>query len=145
MHGERQAGIDPPAVDEDRAGAALAVVAALLGAGQAQVLAQRVEQRRARIDLQAVLLAIDRQRHLGVHGALDTRLGRAAGRRGDRAALLGPYWLLLDSGDAGCAKHDLAPVHVRNVWGTSEASIDQARKSERERGNRSLDPFQTEM
>ena len=44
-HGERQAGVDAPAVDQHRAGAALAVVAALLGAGEAEVLAQRVEQR----------------------------------------------------------------------------------------------------
>ena len=31
-----EAGIDPPAVDQDRAGAALAAVAALLGSGQVQ-------------------------------------------------------------------------------------------------------------
>ena len=37
--------------DDHRAGAALAVVAALLGAGQVQMLAQRVEQRRAGIDV----------------------------------------------------------------------------------------------
>ena len=43
--GERQARVDAPAVDQHRAGAALPVVAALLGAGQVQVLAQRVEQR----------------------------------------------------------------------------------------------------
>ena len=42
--GEREAGIDPPAVDEHGAGAALAAVAALLGAGQVETLAQQVEQ-----------------------------------------------------------------------------------------------------
>ena len=46
---ERQAGIDPPPVDEHRAGAALAAVAALLGAGQIEPLAQQVEQRDARV------------------------------------------------------------------------------------------------
>ena len=51
-HRERQAGVDPPAVDDHRAGAALAVVAALLGAGEMQVLAQRIEQRGAGVDLQ---------------------------------------------------------------------------------------------
>ena len=51
--GERQARVDAPAVDQHRAGAALPVVAALLGAGQVQVLAQRVEQRRARVQLEA--------------------------------------------------------------------------------------------
>ncbi len=50
-HGERQAGIDPPPVDHHGAGAALAVVAALLGAGQVQVLAQGVEQRGAGVEL----------------------------------------------------------------------------------------------
>ena len=54
--GERQAGIDPPPVDDHRAGAALAVVAALLGAGQVQMLAQRVEQRGARVELELVRL-----------------------------------------------------------------------------------------
>ena len=39
-----QAGVDHRAVDQHRAGAALALAAALLGAGQAEVLAQHVEQ-----------------------------------------------------------------------------------------------------
>ena len=47
--GERQAGIDAPAVDQHGAGAALAAVAALLGAGEVEPLAQQVEQRHARI------------------------------------------------------------------------------------------------
>ena len=46
---EREAGIDPPAVDEDRAGAALAAIAALLGAGEVETLAQEVEKRHARV------------------------------------------------------------------------------------------------
>ena len=46
---QRQARIDPPAVDQHRAGAALAAVAALLGAGQVQPLAQEIEQRDARV------------------------------------------------------------------------------------------------
>ena len=39
-----------PTVDQHRAGAALSMVAALLGAGQPQVLAQCIEQSRARIE-----------------------------------------------------------------------------------------------
>ena len=46
---QRQAGIDPPAVDQDRAGAALPAVAAFLGSGQVQALAQQIEQRDARV------------------------------------------------------------------------------------------------
>ena len=57
-HGQRQAGIDPPPVDDDRAGAALAVIAALLGAGEMQMLAQRIEQRGPRVELELARLAV---------------------------------------------------------------------------------------
>ena len=46
---ERKARIDPASVDNDRAGAALAAVAALLGSGQVQPFAQKIEKRDARI------------------------------------------------------------------------------------------------
>ena len=55
-HRQRQARVDPATVDDDRAGAALAVVAALLGAGQVQVFAQRIEQRGARVEFERVRL-----------------------------------------------------------------------------------------
>ena len=42
---QHQAGADQAAVDDDAAGAAVARAAAFLGAGQAQLVAQRVEQR----------------------------------------------------------------------------------------------------
>ena len=51
--------MDAPAVDQHGAGAALAVVAALLGAGQAQPLAQHVEQGRGCRHRQAVPSAVD--------------------------------------------------------------------------------------
>ena len=84
---ERQAGIHPPTVHQHRAGAALAVVAALLGAGHVQVLAQRVEQRGARVERHRVILAVDgeRHRHAARHVGLGTRgegLGRSVDRRG---------------------------------------------------------------
>ena len=41
---KRETGVDAPTIDNHRAGAALTVVAAFLGAGQMQMLAQRVEQ-----------------------------------------------------------------------------------------------------
>jgi hypothetical protein len=41
---EREAGVDAPAVDDDRTGAALTVIATLLGPSEVQMLAQRVEQ-----------------------------------------------------------------------------------------------------
>ena len=48
--GEHQAGLDRLAVEEHRAGAAGAAVADLLGAGEVEVVAQRVEQRHPRLD-----------------------------------------------------------------------------------------------
>ena len=51
--GEQQAGVRAAAVDEHGARAALPVVAALLGPGEPEVLAQHVEERRARVDLRA--------------------------------------------------------------------------------------------
>src|SRR3954470_4848560 len=47
--GEREAGVDPLAVDENGAGAALAAIASLLGSGQMEALTQEIEQRDARI------------------------------------------------------------------------------------------------
>jgi hypothetical protein len=43
---QREAGIDAPAVDQNRARAALAVIAAFLGPSEADVLAKRIQQRR---------------------------------------------------------------------------------------------------
>jgi hypothetical protein len=58
--GKREATVDAASVHMDGAGPALAVVAALLCAGQHQALAQRVEQRSTRIEIaQSVILAID--------------------------------------------------------------------------------------
>ena len=60
---ERQAGNDAPAVQQDGAGAAGAQVAALLGAGEIEVLAQDVEQRLARIEVELPGFAVDDQLH----------------------------------------------------------------------------------
>ena len=55
--GEREARVGTAPVDQDRARAALAVVAALLRAGQLEVLAEEVEQRGADVDGELVLRA----------------------------------------------------------------------------------------
>ena len=52
-----------PAIDVHRARAALAVIASLLRTGQMQMLAQAIEQRRARIDPQIVFLAVNTERY----------------------------------------------------------------------------------
>ncbi len=46
---KRKARIDPPSIDNDRAGAALAAVAALLGSGQIQAFAKKIEERDTRV------------------------------------------------------------------------------------------------
>jgi len=52
--------------DQHRAGAALAVIAALLRAGQREMFAQSVEQRRAGIQHQGMEIAVDPK--LDLHG-----------------------------------------------------------------------------
>ena len=59
--GEREAGVDAAAVQQHRARAALAVVAALLGAGEAGAFAQQVEQGDPRFDVEGAVLAVDAQ------------------------------------------------------------------------------------
>src|SRR5262245_60768104 len=67
--GKRQAGIDAPAVDQDGASSALAMVAALLGTGQVEAVAQGVEQGRPGRDIDLSLDSVDdqRDRNLGRH------------------------------------------------------------------------------
>src|SRR5262245_31959426 len=76
-----QAGVNTPAVDQDRAGAALAMVAAFLRAGQAEAVAQRIEQRRPRRDGQLRRRAIDIKRD-GNCGRLGDRFSRTGPRGG---------------------------------------------------------------
>jgi hypothetical protein len=61
--GERHAGEDAAPIHVHRAGAALAAIAALLRPGQHQLLAQGIEQRRARLDRNGERLAVDLQSH----------------------------------------------------------------------------------
>ncbi len=62
MHcSEAETRIHAPAIDVYGARTALAVITSLFRAGQMQVLTEAIEQRRARIDAQIVLLAIDTQ------------------------------------------------------------------------------------
>ena len=62
MH-EGQAGILPATIDVHRAGAALPVVATLLGPGEVKGLPQAIQQGGARIDPERAALAIDAQGH----------------------------------------------------------------------------------
>src|SRR5438477_3964687 len=59
---EGEAGVVAPAVDEDRAGAAGSLVATFLRAGEVEMFAQRVEERRARVEAELVDAAVDVER-----------------------------------------------------------------------------------
>ncbi len=62
-----QAAIDASSVEQDGAGPALPVVAALLGAGEAEPLAQCIQQRRACIDNKRMYCPVHPQGDLKVH------------------------------------------------------------------------------
>ena len=62
---EHGAGFDRPAVDIDRAGAAMGGVAADMRAGEAEVLAQVVDEQRPRLDGGRHRLAVDRHADIG--------------------------------------------------------------------------------
>src|SRR5512134_10149 len=66
LHGENQAGKLRLAVDEHGAGAAFAELAAVLGAGKAEILAQHFEQRLVRCERRVGCLAVYREYHLHV-------------------------------------------------------------------------------
>ena len=63
LGGRHQAGADRFAVDQDGAGAALPLAAPFLGAGEAAVLAQHVEQPRHRRDVDVDLAAVQGEAH----------------------------------------------------------------------------------
>ena len=56
---KRQASEDAPSIDVNRAGAALALIAPLLGTVEMRVFSQRIQQRDPRLDLQQMLGAVD--------------------------------------------------------------------------------------
>ena len=82
---QREARQYAPAIEQHRAGAALTVVATLLRSGQADMLAKRVEQRRAHIESKPVIAAVDLERDLGWCARIRGRRGacrlRAGGAR----------------------------------------------------------------
>jgi hypothetical protein len=82
MHnGQRQARIDPPSIDDHGASAALAMIAALLGAGEMQLLAQSIEQRDARVEYELAGFAVHAERYFRDGWRSDVgSLGLADGR-----------------------------------------------------------------
>ncbi len=66
--GEGEAARDAPPVEQDGAGAALPVVAALLGSGDSEPLAQGIQECRPGIDGKPVCRPVHLQGDLKVHG-----------------------------------------------------------------------------
>ena len=60
LHGEGQTAADDFAIEQDGAGAADAVLAADMGAGERQIVAQKIDQRLARLDAGGHRLAVHR-------------------------------------------------------------------------------------
>src|SRR4029077_20197271 len=88
----RQAAIDALPVDNDRAGATLPLIASLLRAGEREMLAQRIEQCRTRIDCQSLLATVNLKSDSYV-ARRGFGIGRAGSQRGLRMA---------DEGKGGC-------------------------------------------
>src|SRR5215467_8477218 len=65
--GQREAAVDSLAVEQDRARAALAMVTTLFGAPDADAFPQKVQQRRARVDLEPMHPPVGIQGDLHVH------------------------------------------------------------------------------
>src|SRR5690606_12140894 len=87
----RQAGEDGLAIDEDGAGATVAFVASLLGAGQAENVPERLQERVVHRDAGLVPVAVDVELDDRVHGRNrrgDERDERARGPCGR----VGPSW-----------------------------------------------------
>ncbi len=63
LHGQRQAAVDALTFRQDGAGAAGALVAALLCSGELQMVTQKVKERRPRIDLDLQNSAVDVKAH----------------------------------------------------------------------------------
>ncbi|GJE44725.1 hypothetical protein AEGHOMDF_3915 [Methylobacterium soli] len=125
-HGERQAGIDAPPVHDHRAGPALTVVAALLRAGQVQVLARGVEERGAGVEFEFAARAVHREGDLGQDrpvgpGQPDARLvgARIVGARISRPGARGHGGR---GRGGGCSHHQVSPIQFE-VSGSSHLGL----------------------
>ncbi len=62
LHGEHQAGTHGLAIEQDGAGAADPVLAADMGTGQRQIVAEEIAEQHARFDAALIFLAVHRKR-----------------------------------------------------------------------------------
>ena len=73
LHREHQARAHGCAVDQNRAGATAAMFASGVGAGEQQLIAQAIEQRHARFDLDCALLVVDVEFNLHARHAAEPK------------------------------------------------------------------------
>src|SRR5262249_41356609 len=111
--GQRRAGIRRHVVEHHRAVAALGMIAAELGAGEAELVAQRMNQRLVRQHVDPPIAAVDIERHEPCHRARSLRKGLAA--TSDDHVARGRY------GDARCnhALDEFTPGGAKAWWRTS--------------------------
>ncbi len=122
VDGQDGATVDHLAVHDDGAGAAGCPVADFLCAGQLQVIAQRVDQGDARLDVQVVGLAVDLERDW--HGS---RSGDVASRRRQRpfSRSPGPQRACADTHAAN--KAAARESAIRAFWGASGSFLELTR------------------
>src|SRR5216683_309189 len=106
LHRQHDAGPRGLAVEQDRAGAADAVLAARVGPGKAEILAEEVDQQLARLGAPSVHLAVDRQADVDEIGHQRILPLPAAARRTARPASTrvrcrrnsaDPFWSVIGS------------------------------------------------
>src|SRR4051812_16669347 len=124
------AGAHRYAVDQDRAGAADAVLAAEMGAGQVAAFAQEIGQMRARPDRSGNRLAVDGERNL-VHAPAACRTARASAT----------VWICLSRGPLMPADCSEASTALRSNAARSHLPPNQGRASASTSGLRSVAPM----
>src|ERR1044071_1237617 len=113
---EGEAGVVAPPVDQHGAGAACALVAPFLRAGEVEVLAQRVEQRGARVEAEVMVAAVDVERdgddvRVGRDGRLlgyereNERAGGGDGGADQKGAARGIGWVVVGWSPARWKRH----------------------------------------
>src|ERR1700737_3843477 len=130
LDGKHQAGADRLAVDQHRAGAAHAVLAAHLRAGPAAFFADRIDQRAARLQLQGVGLTIDGQ------GDIRQFTHARFSRSGMHAWVRARYTMALTSSRRYCAF-----VCAYASWSTAATAAAAASRKTASPGRRRIPPL----
>src|SRR5262249_18176696 len=129
LNGERQTAAHDRAVEQHRAGAAHAVLAADVAAGQPQILAQEVDQGLARLDALLDLLAVHAETDLVI---LHAHVGPAAIWCATRASSTPARWVFtapLACTSSGGERSDFSASMAAASWAGSFVSTASARRA----------------